>query len=172
VSLTVEDGTGLPGADAYASRASVLAYWTARADPAFGAATAEVQDAAIRRATQFLDIEWGPRFRGERESATQALEWPRTEAGHDGVVPPRLIHATAELAKLALAGPLGGAGVVEASPSQSEIASVTAGSVAISYRTDRRSGALEEVHADRFFLVRRILAPLVKGDTVNRGFSR
>lgn len=175
--LIVEDGSGLANADAYADRVAVLAYWAARADSVFAnAASDAIRDAAIRRATQFIDIQWGDRFKGSREFEGQGLQWPRlgvyTAEGWDvDGVPPQIITATAELAKLALGAPLAGAGASVAAPSQSAISSIKAGSVEISYAGQIKA-ALEADHGDKFYLINAILKPLIGGGTLNRGLSR
>lgn len=175
--LVPEDGTGLANADAYASRDDVLGYWLDRADSAFANAASDlIRNAAIRRATQFIDIQWGDRFKGSREFEGQALQWPRlgvyTPEGWDvDGVPPQIIAATAELAKLALAAPLAGAGANVAAPSQSAISSIKAGSVEISYAGQIKA-ALEADHGDKFYLINAILKPLIGGGALNRGLSR
>ena len=175
--LVVEDGTGLANADAYASRAAVLAYWLNRADSAFAdAASDALRDAAIRRATQFIDVPWGDRFKGEREFEGQGLQWPRlgvyTPEGWDvDGVPPQIVAATAELAKLALAAPLAGSGATAPSPSQSAISSIKAGSVEISYAAQMKA-AIEADHVDKFYLINAILKPLTGGGALNRGLAR
>lgn len=73
--LTVEDGTGLATADSYASRAEADAYHAARGNAAWAAASTAARDAALRRATQYLDTRY--RWVGNRLTLTQALEWPR-----------------------------------------------------------------------------------------------
>lgn len=119
--LTVEDGTGVAGADAYASLAAVAAYWTARPHDALSTAWSNATDArregAIREAAGFLDSVYGPFYRGRRASYAQGLLWPRNAGLDDegapiavtdpnGValppLPPALISASAELAARAL----------------------------------------------------------------------
>jgi len=78
--LTIEDGTGVPGADAY----DTLANCSAFAAEFYGAhlpGSDAVKDAAIRRAVKYLDnLPWkGLRTHGR----DQELAWPRT-----GVVDP------------------------------------------------------------------------------------
>lgn len=176
-SLIVEDGSGMVAANAYASLVDVLDYWTARNDNTLSAlATDALRDGAVIRATQFIDLMWGERFKGYKEFEVQSLEWPR-----DGVltregwavsgVPPAVVTATAELARLAVGGPLGGAGATSQSPGKAEIESLTAGSVAIKYRGGLKS-AVETNHADKFFLVERALRPLLRGSGINQGSSR
>lgn len=175
--LIVEDGTGLAAADAYADRDAVLAYWADRADSAFAdAASDAIRDAAIRRATQFIDAQWGDRFKGSREFEGQGLQWPRlgvyTPEGWDvNGVPPQIIAATAELAKLALAAPLAGSGASAQAPSQSSISTIKAGSVEISYAAQMKA-ALEADHGDKFYLINAILRPLTGGGALNRGLAR
>ncbi|MGP9819193.1 DnaT-like ssDNA-binding protein [Salinarimonas sp. NSM] len=121
MAIVVEDGTGVTGADAYASLAAVTAYWAARPHDALAATWTAATDAnregAIREAAAFLDSVYGPFYRGRRASYTQGLLWPRN-AGLDAdgepiaitdpngatlpELPPALISASAELAARAL----------------------------------------------------------------------
>lgn len=175
--LVVEDGSGTPGADAYAELATILAYWEARGDATLSALTTDsLRDAAVRRATQFLDLQWGDRFKGDAQYEAQALSWPRlyvyTREGWALTgVPAAVVTATAELSRLAVAGPLGGSGAAAQAPGQADIESMKAGSVDIKYRTGFKS-EIEQSHADRFFLVERLLRPLLRGAGINQGSSR
>ncbi len=104
MSLTVEDGTGLPSADSYASRADADAYHAARGNAAWAAASTDARDAALRLATQYLDTRY--RWVGNRSTLTQALEWPRyfvPKLGYPSGWPqPRVVNACIELALRAL----------------------------------------------------------------------
>lgn len=104
MSLTVEDGTGLATADSYASRADADAYHAARGNAAWAAASTDARDAALRKATQYLDTRY--RWVGNRSTLTQALEWPRyfvPRLGYPSGWPqPRVVHACIELALRAL----------------------------------------------------------------------
>lgn len=111
MALTVETGAGVQGADTYAARATVLAYWVARPHDALAAtvAAADVDelDGAIREATAFIDGAYGPYFRGVRRGYVQGLLWPRSGACDDAGyplpgLPPELISAVCELAPRAL----------------------------------------------------------------------
>jgi hypothetical protein len=77
--ITVEDGTGMAGADAYVAIADVVAYAASR-----GLAFPEpLQDReqAIVRATAYLDARYGGAFTGQRlRLREQALAWPRSGA--------------------------------------------------------------------------------------------
>jgi len=105
MSLIVEDGNGLPTAEAYVSVADANTYHTTMGNTAWTGSDS-VKEVAIRRATQYMDGYY--RWRGTRRTATQALEHPRTledeEFMRDDLVwPPRgLQEACAELAMRAL----------------------------------------------------------------------
>lgn len=108
--LTVEDGTGLAGADAFVSLAYVDAYHTARGNAAWTGDDAD-KEAAIRRATFFLSNSY--RWQGyKRNGRSQALAWPRYDVVDlEGwgvpfdAVPQEIKDATAEVALRELATP-------------------------------------------------------------------
>lgn len=115
MALLVEDGSGISGADAYASRAAVLAYWVNRPHDTKAAtvAAADVNDldGAIREATDFADANWGPYYRGVRRGYVQGKLFPRTGAKDDAGyplpdLPPELVAAVCELAARAVTSPL------------------------------------------------------------------
>jgi hypothetical protein len=116
MALIVEDGTGKVDAEAYASVADVSAYLIARGNVAWNAITSDEKEQSIRRATDYITSVFGERWQGSRTSGTQALDWPRADVidrrlsdgsyyANDSI-PSQLIHATAELALRAAAGPL------------------------------------------------------------------
>jgi len=97
------------GTDAYATSEEVAAYWEARNDNTFDEADEAAQDAAIRAATAYLDVNF--HWVGKLADTSQLLGWPRTCAyDHERReltgIPQRVKDATGELAKLALSGPL------------------------------------------------------------------
>lgn len=129
MALTVEDGTGVTGAESYISVADANAYWNKRQHDAFfatwDAAETASKEGALRAATQYLDAFFGQYYRGTRKNYTQGLEWPRNgeldeddedEDGDttdylpvrdsDGIdlpsLPPQIQWATAEVAVRAL----------------------------------------------------------------------
>lgn len=115
MALTVEDGTGVHGADAYASRDFVDAFWARRphssTSATWAAAADENKDGAIREATSYLDSVYGHAYRGHRRGNLQGLQWPRTHALDDAGWPLRdlpleIQWATAELAVRALTASL------------------------------------------------------------------
>jgi hypothetical protein len=79
MALTVEDGTGVASADSYSSTADADAYNTNHAaDTDWSGATTANKEKALRLATQYLDLKYKLRWRGEVYSTTQGLAWPRT----------------------------------------------------------------------------------------------
>lgn len=108
MALTVETGAGLANADALISVADAATYLTAVGDTTWVSASTAAKEAALRRATQYLDTQYT--WRGVQLTSTQALEWPRSIDIGDGRAytwPVRQIReACAELAVRALAGDL------------------------------------------------------------------
>lgn len=97
------------GTDSYLSLAEADAYWAARDNLDWEAATAADKEKALREATQYLDgrFDWV----GDHPGGAQALGWPRLSArDHEGRVlagiPLKVAEATAELALEALSGRL------------------------------------------------------------------
>jgi hypothetical protein len=83
MALVVEDGTGLVTANAYIAQAFADTYHTDRLQTQWSDATTPEKEAAIIRATDYIDKRFGRRFIGFRGKGTQALEWPRTGALDD-----------------------------------------------------------------------------------------
>lgn len=113
MALTVEDGSGVASADAYASKSFVDAYWNSRTHSTRSATWSSVdytdaqKEGAIREATAYLDAVYANRYRGYRRGNLQGLEWPRTNAQDDSGwplrdLPTQLLDAVAELAVRAL----------------------------------------------------------------------
>ena len=70
MTMIVEDGTGVSGANAYATEAEVTAYLTDRnrqTENIWSTIGAPAQEAAIIAATDFIDRRWGERFKGNKE---------------------------------------------------------------------------------------------------------
>lgn len=77
MALVVEDGSGLAGAESYASVAEADAYHTARSNSLWTGADA-VKEAALRRATDYMLQTYRSRWHGTRYTLPQALDWPRS----------------------------------------------------------------------------------------------
>ncbi|MBX3380113.1 MAG: hypothetical protein KF805_08450 [Phycisphaeraceae bacterium] len=131
MALTVETGSGNSAADAYVSVADVDAFNLARQNSAaWIAATTGAKEIAIRRATLYMDLEYGGRWKGRRKYQSQALDWPRSwVTDRDGYsvdaesVPVAVKNAACELAILAIAE--------ELMPAQSDVGTVTGSSVTV-----------------------------------------
>jgi hypothetical protein len=91
MALIVEDGTGKADAQSYVDVAGADAYHAARGNAAWATSTAEdgtattrpaeEREAALLRATAFIDATYRDRFPGYRaRGRAQALEWPRVGA--------------------------------------------------------------------------------------------
>lgn len=103
MAFIVEDGTGLTNANAYVSLAAYKAYWLDRNVDEDDVEDEELQ-AAIIKATMYVDTAF--KFRGQRFSSTQALQFPRAYLYDDlgnliEGVPAKLKNAIAEYAKRA-----------------------------------------------------------------------
>ena len=102
MSLTKEDGSIVTGANSYADAADSIAYQTDRGRQAWIDATTEVQEAALVRATDYIETRFGRRFIGSPVGDVQELAWPRTGARYprtgnafpDDEVPEDVLNAT------------------------------------------------------------------------------
>lgn len=115
MSLTVETGAGIAGAESYASVTSADTYWAKRAHTAFAtswaAGTTGNKEGALREATAYIDATYGNYYLGQRAGYVQGLLWPRTNACDDDgyylpALPQCLIDACCELAARALSARL------------------------------------------------------------------
>lgn len=112
MALVIEDGSGLPNAEAYISVANADAYFLARGGAAWGALTTEQKEQALRNGADYMAGVYGPRWKGSRVTAEQALDWPRSGVVANGfevaddAVPTAVGRANAELAVRASAGEL------------------------------------------------------------------
>ena len=104
--ITVEDGTGLADADSYASVAGADVYHALRNVAAWAAAGTAAKEAALVRATAWIDATYRARFSGTKMNGRgQSLEWPRKDAKDaagedigDNEVPREIAEATIEAA--------------------------------------------------------------------------
>lgn len=115
MSLIIETGTGVQGAESYVTTAFIDAYWGNRTQNAlsatWSAATTAIKEGAAREASAFINATWGNFYRGKRAGYVQGLMWPRTDAlDEEGYplpgVPPELQTAVAELAARAVSDAL------------------------------------------------------------------
>lgn len=113
MSLIVEDGTGLAGAESYGSTADADAYHTARGnETAWTDLDTDVKEIHLRNATAFMVRVFRASWAGSRVLSTQRLDWPRYGVVVDGfsvlstIVPNDVKEACFELALRAVDGPL------------------------------------------------------------------
>lgn len=111
MTLIVEDGSGLSTAESYLSVSDADSYHTNFGNVVWTGATA-LKEAALRRATQYLDGYYRYQYRGVRTKQAQTLEWPRYDvvdaSGYwvpSNALPNALKQATAEAALRELASP-------------------------------------------------------------------
>jgi len=107
MALVVEDGSGLSGANSYATAAQADTYASDRGLSAWTGDTA-TKEAALIRATDYLEATYREAWLGYRATQTQALSWPRTNVEVDlypipaDEVPAAVRNATIEMAIRAL----------------------------------------------------------------------
>lgn len=113
MALVVEDGTGKADAESYISVADAGTWHSNRGNTAWAAiATEAAKEAALRKATDYMVQVYSLRWKGNRVTATQALDWPREGVEVYGfeidsdVLPEAVANACAELALRASAGDL------------------------------------------------------------------
>lgn len=112
MSLTVEDGTIVTGAESYITVADATTYHAARGNTAWAALSDANKEAALRRATDYMVQSYRSRWKGSRATSEQALDWPRIGVEVDGyavdtdIVPTPVARACAELALRASADEL------------------------------------------------------------------
>lgn len=137
MSLIVEDGTGRADAESYAALAFADAYHAAMGHAAWADAVPEVREAALRRATQYLDTRY--RFAGAPLNPTQALAWPRTAAPWPVK---RVQDAACELALRALDNPL------HVDQGDAPVTQETVGPISVSYGPSQNGGQVRVAIVD------------------------
>ena len=110
--MIVEDGTGKPDANSYASVAFADAYFAARNGAAWALLGTPEKEANLIQATDYIEATYGQSWKGNKATAEQSLTWPRKYVVIDGFdvasnhIPPVLMNAVCELALKAQSGPL------------------------------------------------------------------
>jgi hypothetical protein len=113
VALVVEDGTGKADAESFVTLAAATTRHANLSNAAWATAASDtVREAALRRATIYMEQAYRERWTGCRVNTTQALSWPRYNVFVDGfpinstVVPAEVANACADLALKALSADL------------------------------------------------------------------
>lgn len=112
MALIVEDGSGLANAESYVSVSDCAAYAMARG-LTFPATPEDKAEAALCRATSYIDNTYRTRFPGQRKKfRLQALEWPRVGVVDmngfpvmSDEIPTEIVRATCEAAVRELSAP-------------------------------------------------------------------
>lgn len=113
MSLTIETGAIVAGADSYVTAAEATTYHAARGNTAW-TGTDAVKEAALLKAAAYLDGHYCQRFKGEQyQPLLQSLQWPRINVivgnGYyfpTDTIPQRIKDAQCELALIALSAEL------------------------------------------------------------------
>lgn len=100
--MIVEDGTGLAGANAYVSVEFADEYFSTRKNEAWAGLDSAAKEAAIIKATDYLEAVYWGKWQGEKLKADQALAFPRNPFG----LPVKFKFAVCELAIKANSGEL------------------------------------------------------------------
>jgi hypothetical protein len=80
MSLNVETGTGSSTSESFASVADADLYHSNRGNTAWAAiASTALKEAALRKATDYMEQSYRLRWLGYRHTEAQALSWPRDE---------------------------------------------------------------------------------------------
>jgi len=104
MAFVVEDGSVVEDANSYVSVGEANAYFTDRGITAW-TGTDAVKEAALIRATDYLDMRFGENFIGDKVLESHSVAWPRTDADpfSDDEIPLKLRRACCEYAVRALA---------------------------------------------------------------------
>jgi hypothetical protein len=135
VTIIVEDGTGVTGAEAYISVSDADAYFVARSNTAWAALDTPTKESCLRKGCDYLEGIY--KWKGMRATSTQTLSWPRQCVVVDGVsvssdaVPVAVSRANAELALRASAGEL-------AADESTQVTRETVGPITVEYQAGAR----------------------------------
>lgn len=77
MTITVETGSGSATAEAFVSVTDSDTYHSNRGNTAWAALTTAVKEQCLRKATDYMEGQYRARWQGYKNSATQALSWPR-----------------------------------------------------------------------------------------------
>lgn len=146
--------------ESYATVAETDQYWSDRNDTDWSEALTPAKEAALRKATEWIDTSFG--WIGRVKESDQVLSWPRQKAYdnegrlRDGV-PQELKNAVSWLAKEALETELD-----PAADRGGDIKQVQAGSVAVEWNPGAATGKT-------FRHVRRMLKNIITDNRLRRG---
>jgi hypothetical protein len=126
----VEDGTGIPGANAFVDVDYVSDYLIGGDKTAFDTLSLDQQQTSIIKASRFISSTFD--WKGTRKTVEQGLAWPRVNVKFEGFpmigIPEALKAATAEGTALAVSG-----AELSSTSSGKSVSSMTEGDHSISY---------------------------------------
>ena len=103
MTLIVEDGTGVADANSYGATQELKDYLALRGNEALDLLTDPELEPLLVRATDYIELRWSSKFKGQVLDSDQDLSFPRT--AFNGL-PERLKRACFEYAVIANDGPL------------------------------------------------------------------
>lgn len=116
MSLIVETGEVIPGAESLCSVEYADAYHAVRGNSNWTDLTTSAKEQALRKATDYIEGQYSERWAGYKKDADQPLDWPRsyveikglifTQYVSDSIVPTEVKNACASLAFRASAADL------------------------------------------------------------------
>ena len=77
MSLTVEDGTNVAGANSYVTLAEFTTFMADRGETVIAEADNDQKEFALIKATDYMEQTYRLLWKGSRSNATQVLSWPR-----------------------------------------------------------------------------------------------
>jgi hypothetical protein len=163
VAPIVEDGSGSPDSNAYADIPYVYGYLLGEQLEAWEALEEPEQEAAIIRATRYID---SLEFYGTRKTLEQGLSWPRFNVTYEGFeitgVPAAVKKATAEAVGLVLDG-----AEFFSDEADVKIASEKVDVISVSYQTLQAG----EKAVTKFEVINKLLKGFMKTDTGSDRFG-
>jgi hypothetical protein len=106
MAFVVEDGSGLSDSNSYAAVAEADSYFADRGNIEWAALEPSKKESSLIQGTDFADMKYHSLWIGDQATATQSLDWPRINAGYDGVIPRDLKYGIFEYALRASKGAL------------------------------------------------------------------
>lgn len=173
MAIVVEDGNGQPDAISYASAAQADAYLAARGAKDWADRDVGDKEAALVVATDWINRNYGQKWKGNPSFYNQALDWPRVGIVDDRTgalfgpdfMPKELVGATIELAAEAARGTL----YNNASPQTPQVVEDTLGPITTKYNPLRPA----DVTMQRTFpWIDAMLGPLVRGSNMRLRSAR
>jgi hypothetical protein len=153
--IIIEDGIGIPNADAYIDINFAATYFRGKALAAWNNIDEQGQEDIIVFASGYIDTAFA--WKGARKTPEQGLSWPRTGVVVDGFaaegVPAAVKKAVCEAARLRMDGES-----LYNDDAEKEITSASSDSVSIHYTKNEKA-------ATRFDVINKLLRGLYRLDT-------